>query len=145
MRIWSKALLPHLCRNHLLAAWRESLGAYSIIINNKKGYSNHPAVKEFADCPEYLWIRLLSIRKEMLRRNYNPKKLPEFKYSGGEIVQWEDIDRQYDVLVGKRCDCILSLPPKYIIRLSDSIGTLWDYVFVIPMRFISYIFKKRKI
>ncbi|MHA2330232.1 MAG: pyrimidine dimer DNA glycosylase/endonuclease V, partial [Candidatus Hodarchaeales archaeon] len=43
MRIWDISLIEFLCDKHLLAVWREGLGAYSIITNNKKGYSKHPA------------------------------------------------------------------------------------------------------
>lgn len=36
MRIWHESLIPKLCRQHLLAMWREGLGAYKIITENKK-------------------------------------------------------------------------------------------------------------
>ena len=58
MRIWHEQLIPHLCKQHLLACWREALGAYSIITKNKRGYRNHPATQEFIDAPYALWLRL---------------------------------------------------------------------------------------
>ena len=90
--------------------WREGLGAYKIITENKKGYRNHPAVKEFANAPQALWNRLFILRQEMLNRGYNPKELPftpneitDFKYS--DIEEWQTLDEQIAVLKTKGCKC----------------------------------------
>ncbi len=65
--MWHEKLIPKLCRQHLLAMWREGLGIYSILSNNKKGYRNHPAVKEFEDSLGVLWFRLYAVRREMIK------------------------------------------------------------------------------
>lgn len=110
MRIWHEKLIPKLCRQHLLACWREGLGAYNIITENKKGYRNHPAVKEFENAPQALWHRLFQIRFEMQKRGYNPKQLPytpnkltDMKYT--DIKQWQTLEEQIEVLKSKKCDC----------------------------------------
>ena len=119
MRIWHEELIPHLCRPHLLSLWREGLGAYSIITNHKKGYSNHPAVKEFEKCPMHLIERLAYVREEMLSRGYKPKPMPDFK---GEMFDWLDeekfykpwqtLEEQIEVLRNKKCDCQLKIKSK---------------------------------
>lgn len=110
MRIWHQELIPKLCRQHLLAVWRESLGCYKIITENKKGYRNHPAVKEFENNVGELRLRLRDIRKEMLNRGYHPKELP-FPENGltgvtfGKINTWQTLEEQIEVLKEKGCNC----------------------------------------
>lgn len=128
MRIWHEDLIPKLCRQHLLAMWREGLGCYKILTENKKGYRNHPAVKEFEDKIEQLWLRLNAIRSEMIKRGYKPKdlqnifttRLQAVDYGLGddrqvaivgiinshyEIEDWQILDEQIKVLKNKGCDC----------------------------------------
>lgn len=105
MRIWHEELIPKLCRQHLLAVWREGLGAYAIITQNKKGYRNHPAVKEFEDNSLELKNRLWAIRKEMLRRGYNPKGLPDAPMTFGKVNEWQTLEEQIAVLKAKGCEC----------------------------------------
>lgn len=114
MRIWHEDLIPLLCQKHLCAMWREGLGCYKILTENKTGYRNHPAVKEFESCLPALMNRLYKVRKEMLVRGYHPKELP-FKYDktwlAGVIVQnqlikpWQTLDEQIAVLKQKGCTC----------------------------------------
>jgi lantibiotic modifying enzyme len=91
--------------------WREGLGAYKIITEDKKGYRNHPAVKEFENYPGRLQERLRMVRQEMLLRNYHPKELPVSKCFGFEIVytplevQWQTLEEQVEVLKNKKCKC----------------------------------------
>jgi len=107
MRIWHKDLIPVLCRQHLLAVWREALGCYSIITNDKKGYRNHPAVKEFEeDVGRLEWV-LLKVRREMLMRGYNPKPLP-FEHlcqPNKYPKEWQTLEQQIEVLKSKKCNC----------------------------------------
>ena len=107
MIIWHKKLIPKLCRQHLLAVWREGLGCYSIITKGKKGYSNHPAVKEFANAPWQLLKRLYEIRDEMLKRGYNPKELPILRtaYLEGSVKPWQTLNEQITRLKEKKCNC----------------------------------------
>lgn len=112
MRIWHEKLIPYLCRQHLLACWREGLGAYKIITENKKGYRNHPAVKEFERHPELLWYRLEDIRDEMLKRGYKPKETPSC-VSGPpgleKLIPWQSLEQQIEVLKNKKCQCAINL------------------------------------
>ena len=112
MRIWHEQLIPKLCQKHLCAMWREGLGAYKIITEGKKGYRNHPAVKEFEDCPSYLFHRLLRVRAEMINRGYNPKPLPLVENLdelmqgfSGKIKPWQTLDEQVAHLRAKGCKC----------------------------------------
>lgn len=69
--------------------WREGLGCYKIITENKTGYKNHPATQEFIGCPQELYSRLLLVRFEMLSRGYHPKVMPPIpKFLSGEVKQW---------------------------------------------------------
>lgn len=87
--------------------WREGLGAYSIIMNDKKGYSNHPAVVEFKPRPDKLWERLRLVRKEAIKRGYNFKELPEppSRPYRGACTLWQSLEEQKEVLRSKKCDC----------------------------------------
>lgn len=112
MRIWHERLIPKLCRQHLLATWREGLGAYKIITEEKKGYRNHPAVREWEDCHYCLLERLYQIREEMIRRGYHPKELPYVDNLLTIIDRhyhkpWQTFEEQVQVLQSKNCQCIL--------------------------------------
>lgn len=110
MRIWHEQLIPKLCQKHLCAMWREGLGAYSIITENKKGYSNHPAVKEFKNAPEKLLIRLHKVRNEMLNRGYEPKMIDGYSLSKSlneTIEEWQPLEQQIEILKSKKCKCNL--------------------------------------
>lgn len=105
MRIWHEKLIHILCRQHLLAVWREGLGCYKIITENKKGYHNHPATQEFINSPADLWNRLSMIRIEMLARGWNPKPLSPLVDKRGEVKEWQDLDTQVKLLRSKGCEC----------------------------------------
>lgn len=107
MRIWHEELIPKLCRQHLLAVWREGLGCYKIITENKKGYRNHPATQEFANSPQALYRRLAIIRVEMLQRGYHPKELPPVPpyESFEDKKEWQTLDEQITWLKAKGCLC----------------------------------------
>jgi len=109
MRIWHQKLIPRLCQKHLCGMWRESLGCYKIITENKKGYLNHPATQEFVNCPSALYERLKAVRQEMLARNYNPKELPDFELPvGGVVKEWQTLEEQIEILQNKGCKCLLT-------------------------------------
>jgi hypothetical protein len=103
MRIWHEDLIPYLKRQHLLAVWREALGCYKIITENKKGYRNHPAVIEFTNAKSILWERLYIIRQEMLKRGYHPKELPEkpIQSEFERVVEWQSLEQQKQILFQK--------------------------------------------
>ncbi len=111
MRIWHEKLIPKLCQKHLCAVWREGWGCYNIITQDKKGYRNHPAVKEFEYSPSALWLRLMAVRNEMVSRGYHPKELPELKDRDAEVPQpipWQSLEQQIEVLKSKGCKCQIS-------------------------------------
>lgn len=112
MRIWHQDLIPKLCRQHLLAVWREGLGCYAIVTGKVDGgsYRNHPAVKEFDGNSLELFARLTLIRDEMLRRGYHPKDLPEIPEdhiftSKQFYIPWQTLEEQIEVLKKKGCEC----------------------------------------
>ena len=107
MRIWHERLIPVLCRQHLLATWRESLGAYNIIMRGKKGYRNHPATKEFENAPWQLVKRMHKIRNEMLRRGYKPKPIIALRsaYLESSVAEWQTYGQQVKILKAKGCEC----------------------------------------
>lgn len=107
MRIWHESLIPNLCVKHLVACWRESLGAYSIITQGKKGYSNHPATQEFAQCPEQLYDVLVQLKHEAECRGYKFKELPSRIVFGGDRKPWQSREEQIQVLKTKQCACLL--------------------------------------
>lgn len=109
MRIWHEQLIPKLCQKHLCAMWREGLGAYKIITENKKGYKNHPAVKEFEHSPAALFNRMLKVRFEMLSRNYNPKPIfPRHHNKNGSVNEWQTLEEQINILRLKNCKCMIN-------------------------------------
>lgn len=107
MRIWHANLIPKLCRQHLLAVWRESLGAYKIITEDKQGYRNHPATQEFINCPELLHQRLQIIKAEAVKRGYNFKEVPPLVTFAGKPKEWQTLNQQIEVLKTKQCECKL--------------------------------------
>lgn len=112
MRIWHEKLISKLCQKHLCAMWREANGAYKIITENKKGYRNHPAVKEFENAPARLYLRLEKVRNEMLYRGYNPMELPKDTWNYIDhnlqmpmVKPWQTLEEQIEILKSKKCDC----------------------------------------
>lgn len=108
MRIWHEQLIPKLCQKHLCAMWREGLGCYKIITENKKGYRNHPAVKEFENGVDSLWDRLNTVRNEMIDRGYHPKimpKLPIIHFFVRNVKPWQTLEQQVEILKAKGCKC----------------------------------------
>lgn len=89
--------------------WREGLGAYKIITENKKGYRNHPATQEFIENPQALYWVLDKVRNEMLKRNYHPKELPKLVVmSPFKKREWQTLDEQIAILKTKGCKCKLT-------------------------------------
>ena len=106
MRIWHEKLIPKLCQKHLCAMWREGLGCYKIITENKNGYRNHPATQEFINCPNKLWLNLFKTREEMLSRGYHPKSMPCISPISGTRKPWQTLEEQVAVLKTKNCKCV---------------------------------------
>lgn len=91
--------------------WRESLGCYKILTEDKKGYRSHPAVKEFENNVYLLWERLLLVRNEMMNRGYNPKPIPRFLFKNYNSFEdtgyypWQTLEEQIEILKNKHCKC----------------------------------------
>lgn len=115
MRIWNEQLIPKLCQKHICGMWRESLGAYKIIQENRTdlSYWKHPATQEFVGHIYRLWQRLKAVRDEMLKRGYHPKELPECAdenthyQNEPEMKEWQTIEQQIEILRSKGCKCMV--------------------------------------
>lgn len=112
MRIWHEQLIPKLCQKHLCAMWREGLGAYKIITENRidLSYWKHPATQEFVNHKLLLWDRLNKVRDEMLKRGYHPKEMPVVENPFGieridDYKEWQTLEQQIELLKSKKCKC----------------------------------------
>lgn len=107
MRIWD---LPpeNLCRVHLLAEHRELHGLWSILINGKKGYANHPETKRWRGKLEALYLRHESLAAEMARRGYQHNTPLDPDLATGSEIQDEFLatpEEQLEILRSKGCGC----------------------------------------
>lgn len=106
MRVWDQISPNRLCKKHLLAEHRETLCVYSVITNNKKGYSKHPETVRFRNNISALVYRHRLIVREATKRGYNFKSLP----NSDNIIAFNKMpsawDNQEHSLMGKDCDCI---------------------------------------
>lgn len=107
MRIWD--LPPEvLCRNHLLGEHRELHAIWSILTNNKKGYSRHPEVIRWRGRLKALYLRHQILVKEMGNRGYRHNSPLLKKLASGKAKQDLQVDSYEDQirnLKGKECGC----------------------------------------
>lgn len=107
MRIWD--LKPEiLCNQHLLGEHRELHAIWSILSNNKKGYSKHPEVLRWKGKLKALFLRHESLVREMEKRKFKHKSdlIPEKSTGFGEQkVFINSIEEQIRILKKKRCKC----------------------------------------
>jgi len=107
MRIWD--ISPSkLCRNHLLGEHRELHAIWSIIINNKKGYSKHPETLRWKGKLKAFYKRHEKLVEEMERRKYLHKSPLDKRKAVGQNKQNIMVDsrkRQIEILKGKKCKC----------------------------------------
>jgi hypothetical protein len=109
MRVWNEINPIRLCKNHLLAEHRETLCIWSVITNNKKGYSKHPETVRFRGNLNALAYRHNMLVNEATRRGYNFKHLPNSDDVLLFNVMPKSWDNQEESLSAKDCDCIKSL------------------------------------
>lgn len=107
MRIWD---IPteKLCRSHLLGEHRELHAIWSIIINNKKGYSKHPETLRWKGKLKALYLRHEEQVKEIQKRGYTHNSSLDKKLATGKKTQNEFIDsieKQKQILKNKKCNC----------------------------------------
>ena len=106
MRIWNEISPDRLCRKHLLAEHRETLCVWSVITNNKKGYSRHPETVRYRNNLNALVYRHDTIVAEATSRGYSFKDLPN---SDGIpplnhiVPAWDNQEHSLD---SKNCNCI---------------------------------------
>lgn len=105
MRIWD--LPPNiLCRKHLLGEHRELHAIYSILLHNKKGYSNHPETLRWVGKLPALKLRHEELVREMINRGY--EHASPLKDTDGDRTQAQllhTLEEQEKILRDKHCDC----------------------------------------
>lgn len=107
MRIWDIAP-EKLCRNHLLGEHRELHALWSIIVNNKKGYSKHPETLRWKGKLKALYNRHDLLVSEMQKRGYNHNSPLDKTFATGKNVQdifVDSIEKQRTLLKNKKCNC----------------------------------------
>jgi hypothetical protein len=109
MRIWD--ISPeNLCANHLLGEHRELHAIWSILTNNKKGYSKHPETLRWKGKLKALYNRHEKLVKEMKNRGYNHKSPLNIIFAVGQDKQHDfvdTVDEQIRLLRTKGCKCKL--------------------------------------
>jgi hypothetical protein len=107
MRIWD--IEPNiLCRQHLLGEHRELHAIWSIITNNKKGYSCHPEILRWRGKLKALYLRHEKLVIEMKKRKYNHNSPLDKKIASGsdkQNVYIDSIEEQIKILKNKKCRC----------------------------------------
>jgi hypothetical protein len=107
MRIWD---IPpeRLCRNHLLGEHRELHAVWSILVNKKKGYANHPETLRWEGKLKALFFKHNIISKEMIKRGYQHKSPLNIDFATGIDIQdifVDTIEDQIKILRNKKCNC----------------------------------------
>jgi Skp family chaperone for outer membrane proteins len=105
MRIWDIAP-SFLCRKHLLAEHGELHALWSIILNNRKGFSKHPETLRWRGKLKALYNRHEELVKEMEKRGYQhssalDKQLAKGKSSQDHLLQSRSEQKQ--ILAKKSC------------------------------------------
>ena len=83
MRIWDIPV-GKLCRQHLLGEHRELHVMWSVIIQNKKGYSKHPETIRWIGKLKALYLRHNQQVNEMKSRGHNHQSLLNVKIAAGK-------------------------------------------------------------
>jgi len=107
VRIWD---LPpaDLCDRHLLGEHRELHGIWSILVNGKTGYANHPETIRWRGRLAALFTRHEAQVTEMAARGFEHRSPLEPALATGARQQTELVDtveRQRALLVEKGCVC----------------------------------------
>ena len=109
MRIWDLAP-QRLCRQHLLGEHRELHAIWSIVTNDKKGYSRHPEVLRWKGRLKALYLRHEKLVDELARRGYrhrSPLPLRLATGKGRQDVRIDSLRDQLMILKNKNCACHL--------------------------------------
>lgn len=107
MRIWD--INPkELCRQHLLGEHRELHAIWSVLINGKKGYRNHPETQRWVGRQKALYVRHEQLVKEMKKRGYNHISLLDKRKASGKPKQNKFLNTRKEqriILRDKNCSC----------------------------------------
>lgn len=107
MRIWD--LPPSiLCRAHLLGEHRELHAIWTVLVEGKTGYANHPETIRWRGKLAALYQRHEALVSEMEWRGYRHASPLDAALATGSAVQDVYIDspeRQVELLRAKGCDC----------------------------------------
>ena len=107
MRIWDIPV-EKLCKNHLLGEHRELHAMWSVITQNKKGYSKHPETIRWIGKLKALYLRHNEQVNEMKNRGYNHQSPLDVKNATGISKQDVYLDtpiKQIQILKHKGCNC----------------------------------------
>ena len=109
MRVWNIEA-DVLCNSHLLGEHREIHAIWTILTENKKGYSHHPETLRWKGKLSALYNRHETIVAEMIKRSFSHKSALKKELATGSSVQSlfvDQPDRQRMILLNKRCKCKL--------------------------------------
>jgi hypothetical protein len=109
MRVWDIEA-DILCNSHLLGEHREIHAIWTILTENKKGYSHHPETLRWKGKLLALYNRHETIVAEMLKRGFSHKSTLKKELATGSNMQSlfvDQPDRQRMILLNKRCKCKL--------------------------------------
>ncbi len=107
MRIWD--IEPKkLCRQHLLGEHRELHAIWSVLTNNKSGYSRHPETLRWVGKRKALYLRHEKLIREMSARGYSHNSPLDRELATGSSKQIDfvnTIEEQKVILNNKVCEC----------------------------------------
>ena len=109
MRVWDIET-DLLCDSHLLGEHREIHAIWTILTENKKGYSHHPETVRWKGKLLVLYNRHQAVVAEMTKRGFRHKSTLKKELATGSKMQLVFIDqpsRQQMILRRKRCNCKL--------------------------------------
>ena len=107
MRIWDIPV-EKLCDNHLLGEHRELHAIWTILTENKKGYSKHPETLRWKGKLKALYVRHEKLVIEMKKRGFNHKTPLSINQASSDSLQNDFVDSiedQIKILLRKKCKC----------------------------------------
>lgn len=107
MRIWDVSPSV-LCRKHLLGEHRELHALWTILTENKKGYSQHPETLRWKGKLKALFLRHEAQVKEMKARGYHHHSDLNKQLAIGSAKQMDwitSVSEQQELLQNKKCEC----------------------------------------
>jgi hypothetical protein len=109
MRIWDVSPTI-LCKNHLLGEHRELHAVWTVISQDKKGYSKHPETLRWYGKLAALYKRHEALVEEMSTRGYQHNSPLDKKLAVGSVTQTLSVhtpEEQIEILRAKKCECKL--------------------------------------